>query len=415
MTGPLEGSYLGRLRRWTVLPLLIASCGAPAEVRFPELAELSASAEAPDPLVTFFDPRPIEDTAGWEQIRRPELQRLFEHYVYGLAPEAPPVSVVLEEPELLLFEGRVRYRGLRIELPPAPPIHLALFLPPGPEPAPVFLALNPCGNHTLLADERIRASDAWVSVSCPRGRGGRAERWPIEAIIGRGYALATFHESDVDPDDPSDERFADGIHPHLRPAADFRTQWGTLAAWAFGLQRAVDALLEEPAVRGDRIIVTGHSRRGKSALLAAAFDPRIAMAIPHQSGTGGATMTRGTTGESVGFINETFPNWFNNLFPEFAGNEDKLPIDQHLLIALVAPRPLLVTNGAGDTHADPMGALRAVEHAEIVYRLYGAGIARDSSAAPTLDGHLAWHQREGGHSVGAADWEVFMDFADRHR
>lgn len=369
---------------------------------FPEVGRLPVQVEAPDPFLSFFDRQPITTAEEWREIRTPELRDLFQHYIYGYFPAAvrPEVRVGIEG--VSLFEGRVTYREVELALTPEVIVHLGLFLPSGSVAPPVFLALNPCGNASFVADEQVPVTEGWRSPSCPAGRGGRADRWPVEAIAARGYALATFHESEIDPDDPADERFADGVHPHIPSGQGFRTQWARIAAWAYGLSRAVDYLETASEVDGSRIAVVGHSRRGKAALLAAAFDARIAMAIPHQSGTAGATMSRDNSGESIEMINAAFPAWFNRNFPEFAGQEDRLPIDQHLLLGLVAPRPLLVTNGADDFHANPAGALRSVELATPIYELMGG------------EGRVVWHERPGGHSLGLEDWLVFMDFADQH-
>ncbi len=396
--------------------LLCCACSGEAEPReFPPVEALPARAELPDPLVTFFDAEPITSADDWRDVRRPELRALFEHYVYGVAPAAPTISVEVETPDVEVLPGVV-HRGVAITLSKdAPRIHLALFLPAGVAKPPVLLALNPCGNQSLLESEAVRFTDAFRALGCGAERGSRAERWPIAEIAARGYALATFHESDVDPDDPADERSLDGVHPHFDSGEGFRSAWGRLAAWAWGLSRAVDYLVSDDSVDGARIAVAGHSRRGKTALLAAALDERIAIAIPHQSGTGGASVARGNTGESVAVITQLFPNWFDDVYATFADQEDRLPIDQHLLIAMVAPRPVLVTNGAEDLRADPPASLRAVEAAAEVYELLGVAepIVRGADGRPTLDGPLSWHERTGGHSLEPRDWMTFIDFAER--
>lgn len=382
---------------------------------FPDADALAPNPDLPDAFVTFFDDEVIRTAKAWRDVRRPELDALFAHYVYGVAPPAPTISAQIETPDVEILPG-VIHRGVAITLAPdAPQIHLALFLPMGVARPPVLLALNPCGNQSLTDAEAVRFTDAYRAVGCGTMRGSRSERWPIADITARGYALATFHESDVDPDDPDDERSLDGVHPYFDSGEGFRTAWGRLAAWAWGLSRAVDYLVSGDEVDGAKIVVTGHSRRGKTALLAAARDERIAIAIPHQSGTGGAALARGNTGESIAVITQLFPNWFDDVYATFADREDRLPIDQHLLIAMVAPRPVLVTNGADDLRADPPASLRAVEAAAAVYELLGApAIMRGEDGRPTLDGPLSWHERPDGHSLEPRDWTTFMDFADRH-
>ncbi len=402
------------MRRATILTALLAvACSGETPRVFPPAAELPLREALPDPFVTFFGEERVESADDWQKVRRPELIELFEHYVYGVAPDAPAITARVETPDVEIAPGVV-HRGVEITLSPdAPRIHLGLFLPAGVSDPPVLLALNPCGNQSLVESEAVRFTESFRALGCGAERGSRQERWPVFEIVGRGYALATFHESDVDPDDPDDERSLDGVHPHFDSGEGFRTAWGRLAAWAWGLSRAVDYLGTDTSVDATRIVVAGHSRRGKTALLAAALDERIAIAIPHQSGTGGASLSRDNTGESVGVITTLFPNWFDDVFATFADQEARLPVDQHLLITLVAPRPVLVTNGVEDLRADPMGALGAVRAAAPVYTLLGSRGLVLEDGRPSLDGPLSWHERTGGHSLEPRDWYTFMDFADR--
>ena len=254
-----------------------------------------------------------------------------------------------------------------------------------------------------------RATDA--------GRGSRIDVWAIENTIDRGYAVATFYNGDIDPDRPD---FTDGIHPHY--FKEGRTKpgphdWGTIAAWAWGLHRAVDYLVTDKEIDDRRIAVIGHSRNGKTALLAAAFDERIALAIPHQAGCGGTAPSRGTVGESVKQINDRFPHWFNDEFAKFNDRVDLLPFDQHALVALVAPRPVLLTNAVEDTWANPAGQFRVLQAADKVYRFLDAGgLEADRMPEPgkLIDSKLGYYIRPGKHSMGKKDWQVFLDFADKH-
>jgi hypothetical protein len=363
----------------------------------------------------FADGSAVETAEAWRNRRRPELKRLFAHYVYGYQPVAVPTGVreIKREPS---FGGLVRYVELEVTYGDAPPATLSLFVPPDVASPPVLLALNKCGNHSLSLEPAVTVGASWVDRPCgqaPDNRGIRDASWPVEAIVSRGYALATVHESDIDPDDPFDER-QDGVHPYFAveaPSAD--TRWGTLAAWAWGLSRMVDALEQVPDVDASRIATVGHSRRGKAALLAAALDERIAMTIPHQSGTGGATLSRSYGGESVFAITTFFPHWFDGLFAAFANEEPRLPIDQHLLVALVAPRPLMASEGLEDDWADPEGARLSVQAASPVYELLGpSGVIISNDGSFELDAQLTWQTRPGGHSLQASDWQRFMDFAD---
>jgi hypothetical protein len=299
-------------------------------------------------------------------------------------------------------------------------------------PAPVFLAMNFCGNHALTPDSRIPLSRSWLGNSC-RGcsnntategsRGSQAADWPLEEIVHRGYALASFYSGDVDPD-RADASI--GLYAWLAnndPARNNPTNRGTLAAWAWGFQRCVDYLVTDKDIDHNRIAALGHSRNGKTALLAAAFDERIAMAFPHQAGCGGTAPSRGKIGESVKAINEHFPHWFNAEFKQFNEAPEKLPFDQNCLVALCAPRPVLFSAAQEDQWANPAGQFEVLQSADSLYHFLGVpGLTSSSDSLPVvypppfgqLLGHrLGFYLREGKHSMTAADWRVFMDFADR--
>jgi hypothetical protein len=236
----------------------------------------------------------------------------------------------------------------------------------------------------------------------------------VEQIIDRGYAFATFHSCDVKPDRP---RAEEGIARYL-PAQDEHGRaydWATLRIWAWAASRVLDYLHTDAAVDARRCAVVGHSRMGKAALLAAAFDPRFALALVLQAGCGGSAPSRSSVGESVRQINLGFPHWFNAEFKRFGAEPARLPFDQHCLAALLAPRPLLFANAQEDTWANPLGQLAVLRAAEPVYQLLAAeGLA--PLELPALGelggGRLGYFLRGGTHSMTAEDWAAFLRFAD---
>lgn len=395
----------------------------------PSFSDLPVQTDLPDPLLTR-DGKTVTTAEMWRTERRPEITRLFEHYMYGTMPEAPGnVRATLEQEDALYFGGKATKKILTLRYGPegAPAIQLLLVVPNDrTEPAPVYLGLNFMGNHTVLSDSSIPLSANWLPNrgegvvdhrATDAARGTSAQRWEIEKSIDRGYAIATFFHGDVDPDR---DDYSDGIHPHYYAAGHTtrdQHEWGTLAAWAWGLHRAVDYLVTDPDIDTNHIAVMGHSRNGKAALLAGALDERIALVVSNNSGCGGAALSRRRMGETVKAINEGFPHWFNLEFRHFNDNEDKLPLDQHLLIALIAPRPVLIASAEDDAWADPEGEFLALEGAEPVYQLL-ASEGLQTHTIPDLnvliDGLMGYHIRPGGHGVGERDWAVFMDFADRH-
>jgi hypothetical protein len=376
--------------------------------------------ELPDLFESFDGSRTARSVADWEGWRRDELRELISFYLYGYIPEdeVTVTATTLNTVEDFVA-GAVRYEEIELTVAPIGlTLHVSLFSPIGVTAPPVFIALNRCGNQETTTDARVRATTAWFGENCGASleatRGVRAYQWPIETITGAGYALAAIHESEIDPDDAEND-FANGVHGLLTDEArDPRLRWGRIAAWAWGISRVVDWMETSDRVDGSRIAVVGHSRRGKTALLAGALDPRISMVIAHQSGRGGAALTRHLSGEPVAILNTTFPSWFDDVYPTFAGFPTRIPVDQHMLIALSAPRLVLCTDGDSDAWADPMGARMAVEAADAAWDLYGdPGIVLEG-ADPSLDGALAWHLRPGDHDLTAVDWEVFLDFAQRH-
>lgn len=411
------------------LMVTVAIIPMTARAEFPPANDLPSRAELPDPLVMMNGDR-VATPEQWFKRRRPELKALFQHYMYGVLPPAPEkIEFKIERVNKEFFGGKATKKEVTIAFgPPATPkIHLLLVVPNGRQKeAPVFVGMNFCGNHTLVADPTVALPEYWMPERCPgckgnkasdEGRGSQVDVWAIEQSIDRGYAVATFYSGDVDPDKND---FTDGVHPHYFKSGQTKPgphDWGTIAAWAWGIHRAVDYLHQDRDIDTDRIAVVGHSRLGKTALVTAAFDDRIDLAIPLQAGCGGTAPSRGKIGESVTRINTSFPHWFTGEFKKFNDQPEKLPFDQHCLVALVAPRPVLFANAIEDTWANPDGQFEVLKAADPVYRLLNAG-GLDSQEVPEIGklsaGKLGYFIRPGKHSMTPEDWRVFLDFADKH-
>ncbi len=384
------------------------------------LESLSPQAELPDPL-TFLDGRKVRWPEQWPE-RRAEILDLLAHYVYGHMPPPPAAAAWTVDhttPDALDGKATRKLVSIFFGGRNTPPIQLLVYSPNQRRPAPVFLGLNFHGNHTVAPDPDIPITPHWVrdgERATEGQRGTQAARWPIDAIISRGYAVATFYQADIDPDRAD---WSDGIHSlYYRPGQTkpASAEWGTIAAWAWGLHRCVDYLVQDPDLDPHRVAVMGHSRNGKTALVAAAWDERIALAVSNQSGCGGAALSRRRSGETVKAINDSFPHWFCENFKFFNDREELLPLDQHFLVAAIAPRPVLVCSAEEDAWADPAGEFAAQRGADPVYRLLHAGGIENEEPPPlnALAGDtLGYHIRPGKHDVGIADWTVFLDFADR--
>lgn len=376
----------------------------------------------PDVLARFDGSR-VGTAADWRALRRPEIIEAFRAHVYGRTPDLPTQPrVTLVETDAKALDGLATRKQVTIALfpePDAPRIDLLLYVPNGARrPAPAFLSLN-YGNQSVHADPAIVPSRNTTPL-----RGEIAARWPLELILRRGYALATFAGADVeqDPHGSGTTRRPDGWREGVRGYAlrkaglEDRTEdaWGSIAAWAWGLSRALDYLESEPSIDARKVAVIGHSRTAKAALWAAAQDERFALAVSNNSGAGGAALARRIFGEAVIHSKEI---WYCKNYRRFAHNESALPVDQHMLLALLAPRPVYVASATEDHEADPRGEFLSALHAGPVYALYGLrGLGVETMPPPEtpIGDSIGYHLRTGKHEITPYDWERYLDFADRH-
>lgn len=381
-------------------------------------------------LLTCADGTKVTTAAEWTAKRRPELHGLIEREMFGKAPPRPALSFTVDEDWTPAPGGKVKRKQVAISLsgkPDGPAMDLLLYIPADAKgPVPVVFGLNFQGNQAVSKDPGIRLCRSWLRDDVKGGivnnkatdasRGLQADRWQIEYAAGRGYGVATVCYCDIDPDFHDEwKNGVHALHPDIESKRD-GAAWGSIAAWAWGMSLGMDWLEKEPAVDAKRVIAQGHSRLGKTALWAGACDPRFAMVISNDSGAGGAALNKRIFGETVGRLNSSFPHWFCGNFKKYSDKEQDLPFDSHGIIALIAPRPILITSATEDQWADPKGEFLGGLHAEPVFKLFGregTGTAEPPPPDKLIGGSIGYLLRTGAHDVTLADWTAYLDFADK--
>jgi len=357
------------------------------------------------------------------------LRAAFEANVYGPWPEGVPVRLVSQRvADEDFLGGTARLEEFEIALGGVS-FRLGLATPKDATgPLPVIIGQTFSSNCAVFASTALVRSDGTPCQSTEVPGfityvfGEHIAHPPMADILGAGFAYASYHASDVVRDDPA------------RAAADLAAMAsaggtapsGAIMAWAYGYSAAFDILADDPRIDATRAAIFGHSRHGKSALVAGAWDGRFAAIVAHQSGYGGAALNRSTAGEGVKQMVEGaqlmpfvslpgYPHWFDPAYADYANRLDEIPVDQHQLLALIAPRPVFLGNARRDVWSDPNSSFRAAQAASAVYGLFGqGGLEADGMRDFRPADAIAYFLRPGGHGTTGRDMDAIMAFLEAH-
>ena len=393
----------------------------------------------PDAL-TLQNGQPVRDAKTWWTKRRPELVTLFETQQYGRAPGRPAgENFEVFDKGTPALDGKAIRKQVRIYLnaqKTGPSIQLLIYLPANAKkPVPILFSINFSAVQNATDDPGIKEETTWDpktgTRTTPTDFGRRIGRIDVPALIAAGFGVATYYYGDIDPDMPNG--FQNGIRAqYLKPGQKDQSDrspedWGTIAAWAWGMSRVQDYFETDHDIDSKRVAIHGVSRLGKTVMWAGAHDQRFAAVIASCSGEGGAALSHRDYGETVAHLTapDRFPYQFAPNYAKYSGFPDKAPFDANLLIALVAPRPLLLQTGDTDKWSDPKGEFLAAVAAGPVYRLLGQqdlgpGITSDKwpsakqPTPPNLDHGLNYYMHDGGHGMVPTDWAIYIDFLKQH-
>jgi hypothetical protein len=421
-------------RTTSIVVFCYAAYGQPASAPRTEVAGIPVNYDEarvgtytlPDPLV-LASGKPVRDANTWRDQRRPEIVRLFEESQFGRSPGRPAaMNFDVFDKGTPAFDGKATRRQVTIcfsKDKAGAKMDLLIYLPAGAaKPVPLLLNLGFSANSSAVDDPGVKPGEIWgrdrKRVPAPHGMG--LGRLNVAPLLERGFGVATVYYGDIDPD------FLGGVPLgvralYLKPGQTEPPpgEWGSIAAWAWGLSRALDYLETDKGVDAKRVAVMGVSRLGKTVLWAGADDTRIAMVIASCSGEGGAALSRRNYGETIAHLTapSRYPYQFCANYASYANRVDRFPVDAHMLIALMAPRPVLLQTGDTDVWSDPRGEFLAAVAAGPVFKLLGKqGLETDQMPAagqPILN-TIGYYMHAGGHGMIPSDWEQILKFMEMH-
>jgi hypothetical protein len=382
----------------------------------------------PNPLI-MNNGASVTSVKQWETKRKPEIMKIFTSQMYGQSPVRPAnMTFKVFDNDTKALDGLATRTQITVFFngtANGPKMDILIYLPNQVKHnVPVFLGLNFHGNQAVNADTAIRISDSWMNPkdkgvlnnhATSATRGEDTPQWPLKMLLQRGYGLATIYAGDITPDNAKGQLAGVlAMYPQLQEQKD---NFSAIAAWAWGLSRAMDYIETDHRIDARKVIVTGTSRMGKASVWAGATDSRFAIVISNESGAGGAKLFHHWAGENIERLCKVFPHWFCHNFQQYVGRDTILPFDQHMVLALIAPRPLYVASAKGSEITDSYGEFLSAKYADPVYKLYHTD-GLPTNKWPDVDqlvfGRIGYHMRSGKHDILPYDWEQFMNFADLH-
>jgi len=378
----------------------------------------------PDPL-KFADGKSVRNAKEWTKKRRPEVVRLFEENQFGRSPGKPKdMQFDVFDKGTPAFNGKAIRRQVTVYFSAdrnGPKMDLLIYLPAGAnKKVPLLLNLGFMANSSVVDDPGVKPGEIWGKEKkrVPAPKGSNFGRLTVEPLLAKGIGVATVYYGDIDPD------FAGGVQLgvrrlYLKPGQTEPEpgEWGSIAAWAWGISRAMDYFETDKGVDAKRVGIMGISRLGKTVLWAGAHDERIAAVIASCSGEGGAALSRRNYGELVKHLNLRFGYQLCANYQKWGDHPDQMPMDAHMLVALMAPRPVLLQTGDKDFWSDPKGEFLSAVAASPAFKLFGKeGVGTDQmpAAGQYLPGIPAYYMHAGGHGTVPSDWEVFVKFLETH-
>lgn len=379
----------------------------------------------PDPLALSGGGR-VTDAKTWNERRRPEILRLFEENEYGRAPGRPQdMTFDVFDKGTPVMDGKALRKQVTIYFTSdkeGPKEDVVIYLPSGAtKPVPILFTINFSPNAGIFDDPTVKLGEMWGrdKKRVPAQRGMGLGRMKIDDLLAKGFGVAGVYYGDIDPD------FLGGVPLGIRakylkpgqsePAPD---EWGAISAWVWGMSRAMDYFETDPSVDAKRVAIYGVSRLGKTVMWAGARDTRFAAVIASCSGEGGAALSRRNYGETVAHLTapSRYPYQFAGNYAKYAHDPNTLRVDAHMLIALIAPRPLFLQTGDGDGWSDPKGEFLAAAAADPVYHLLGKkglGTTEMPAAGQLAGDTIEYRMHAGGHGTAPGDWPYFIQFLEK--